>query len=198
MSSKSEYQKIRDNILRQARKYQNQGYKVPYIPRTPLQAGMSAENIDYDYFIEEMQSFKKEMQLSVEFQRRIKTGRSYARYNDVVISNFRKSLQSKKYAEGASIVEKWFNNVVQRIGEDAMAEVLEEAQNSGVEVDRYVKYGKDTYALNYIGDMTTILNNKGLLDAEAVEEVLTDASYINEANEGFFDDFIQGVYDDED
>ena len=193
MSNKSEYQRMRDNILREARRYKSQGYKVPKAPLTGRQSGVSnPTESHYKFLIDEMKQWEKSMKQSVAMQKR-QEGKSVARYNDVVLDNFKKNLQTRKYSTGASKVEKWFDSVRTKIGNEAMAELIEEAENSGVEVDKYVKYAKEEYAMNYIGDMTEMLYNKGLIDEEAVEDILTDSSYISDEFENFFSDFIGEV-----
>lgn len=193
MSNKSDYQRMRDNILRKARKYKSQGYKVPKAPLTGRQSGVSnPTESHYKFLIDEMKQWEKSMKQSVAMQKR-QEGKSFARYNDVVLDNFKKNLQTRKYSSGASKVEKWFDSVRAKIGNEAMAELIEEAENSGVEVDKYVKYAKEEYAMNYIGDMTEMLYNKGLIDEEAVEDILTDSSYISDEFENFFSDFIGEV-----
>ena len=193
MSNKSEYQRMRDNILRQARKYKSQGYKVPKAPLTGRQSGVSnPTESHYKFLIDEMKQWEKSMKQSVAMQKR-EQGKSVARYNDVVLDNFKKNLQTRKYSTGASKVDKWFDSVREKIGNEAMAELIEEAENSGVEVDKYVKYAKEEYAMNYIGDMTEMLYNKGLIDEDAVEDILTDSSYISDEFENFFSDFIEEI-----
>ena len=193
MSNKSEYQRMRDNILREARRYKSQGYKVPKAPLTGRQSGVSnPTESHYKFLIDEMKQWEKSMKQSVAMQKR-QEGKSVARYNDVVLDNFKKNLQTRKYSTGASKVDKWFDSVRDKIGNEAMAELIEEAENSGVEVDKYVKYAKEEYAMNYIGDMTEMLYNKGLIDEDAVEDILTDSSYISDEFENFFSDFIGEV-----
>ena len=193
MSNKSEYQRMRDNILREARRYKSQGYKVPKAPLTGRQSGVSnPTESHYKFLIDEMKQWEKSMKQSVAMQKR-QEGKSVARYNDVVLDNFKKNLQTRKYSTGASKVDKWFDSVRDKIGNEAMAELIEEAENSGVEVDKCVKYAKEEYAMNYIGDMTEMLYNKGLIDEDAVEDILTDSSYISDEFENFFSDFIGEV-----
>ena len=193
MSNKSEYQRIRDNILREARRYKSQGYKVPKAPRTARQSGVSnASEAHYWYLTKQLKEWEKHLKQSITYQKREKS-KNVARYNDVVLDNFKKNLQTRKYSTGASKVEKWFNSVKDKIGNDAFAELIEEAENSGVEVDKYVKYGKEEYAMNYIGDMTQMMYNKGLIDDEQVENILTDSSYISDEFENFFSDFIEEI-----
>ena len=193
MSNKSEYQRVRDNILRQARKYKSQGYKVPIAPKTARQSGVSnASEAHYWYLTKQLKEWEKELKQSIAFQKR-QQSKNVARYNDVILNNFKKNLDTRKYAEGAEKVRKWFDSVRKKIGDDAFAELIEEAENSGVEVYKYVKYGKEEYAMNYIGDMTQMLYNKGLVDELEVKKILTNSSYISEEFENFFSDFIEEI-----
>lgn len=193
MSNKSEYQRVRDNILREARRYKSQGYKVPKAPRTARQSGVSnASEAHYWYLTKQLKEWNKQLKQSIAFQKR-EQSKNVAHYNDVVLDNFKKNLDTRRYAAGAEKVKTWFDSVREKIGDDAFAELIEEAENSGVEVDKYVKYGKEEYAMNYIGDMTQIMYNKGLINEEQVKNILTDSSYISDEFENFFSDFIEEI-----
>ena len=154
-SSKSEYDRIRDNILRQRRYFKSQGYKVPNIPLTPKQAGFDTKEIkgyQWSDRIKGLREYEKNLQESIQYQRKTK-GVEYAPYNKVKLSNYLKNLDTKGYGKGASKVKDWFQSTLEKVGEERMVEVIEEAENSGVQVDRYIKYDDET-AIKYIGDMT--------------------------------------------
>lgn len=193
MASKSEYQKLRDNILRQARRYRKQGYKVQEPPKTARQSGISKATEKHIQFLtQELKDWQRQMQMDVASQKRAR-GESAVRFNDVVLDNFKRNLSTKKYATGASKVSQWFDSVRKEIGDDAMADLIQEAENSGVEVDRYVKYGKDEYAMQYIGDMTQMMYNKGIINEEQVEDILTNDAYISDEFSDFFSEFLGGL-----
>lgn len=193
MASKSEYQKLRDNILRQARRYRKQGYKVREAPKTARQSGISkASEKHIEFLTQELKDWQRQMQMDVASQKRAR-GESAVRFNDVVLENFKRNLSTKKYAPSASKVSQWFDTVREQIGDDAMADLIQEAENSGVEVDRYVKYGKDEYAMQYIGDMTQMMYNKGIINEEQVEDILTNDAYISDEFSDFFSEFLGGL-----
>lgn len=193
MASKSEYQKLRDNILRQARRYRKQGYKVQEPPKTARQSGISKATEKHIQFLtQELKDWQRQMQMDVASQKRAR-GESAVRFNDVVLDNFKRNLSTKKYATGASKVSQWFDSVRKEIGDDAMADLIQEAENSGVEVDRYVKYGKDEYAMQYIGDMTQMMYSKGIINEEQVEDILTNDAYISDEFSDFFSEFLGGL-----
>lgn len=193
MASKSEYQKLRDNILRQARRYRKQGYKVQEPPKTARQSGISKATEKHIQFLtQELKDWQRQMQMDVASQKRAR-GESAVRFNDVVLENFKRNLSTKKYATGASKVSQWFDTVREQIGDDAMADLIQEAENSGVEVDRYVKYAKDEYAMQYIGDMTQMLYNKGIINDEQVQDILTNDAYISDEFSDFFSEFLGGL-----
>lgn len=196
-TSKDEYYRIRDNIARRARYFRKKGYIPPELPFTPKQWGqVNVTSRQYEEYIKELETFEEMFNESIQRQRRQK-GIEYAPYDEVVLSNFRKNLQTKTYAKGASKIEQWFDDTQKRIGKAKTAEVITKAQQDGVEVDRFTKYGSDEHAMQYIADMSRYLYQEELLSEDELKEMLEDASYIDEEYSRYFDDFMEGLqYED--
>lgn len=193
-SSKSEYDRIRDNILRQRRYFKSQGYKVPNIPLTPKQAGFDTKEIKgYQWAdrIKGLREYEKNLQESIQYQRKTK-GIEYAPYNKVKLSNYLKNLDTKGYGKGASKVKEWFQSTLEKVGEERMVEVIEEAENSGVQVDRYVKYDDET-AIKYIGDMTNFFYDKGYVDKNQSYDILSEVAGANDYYSNFFETILEDM-----
>ena len=209
MSRRNEYQRIRDNIMRSVRRYKSKGSVLSEVaPLTPRQKGYK-EATESD--IAELKSWGKKVLTRLGAEDDIdrilgnieqESQKNYRERNkifhddvisesDVYVYNFDKYLKTAVYSSGASKVRKWFSKVKQNFkSNQELADFLKEAEQEGLHVDDSIKYGKEKYADNYVGDMTMKMYQKGYINDNQAEEMLKGISELTEQALNFFSNII--------
>lgn len=212
---RNEYQRIRDNIMRGIRRQRAKGAVIyEKAPLTPKQKGYkSATSRDINELITWGKTVLNRLKAEDDVDRLLRIAHetneeSKKKYNtntnvydglvanesSVYVYNFQRSLQTKKYADGANKVQDWYVKMQKILKSDnELADFLKRAEKEGISVDTYVKYADESYADHYISDMTERLAQERYISEDQVRDLLTGVSDMTEQAQQFFDDFLGGL-----
>ena len=116
-------------------------------------------------------------------------------FNDAVLSNFRQSLQTAKFASGAPVIIQWLDKTIKELTEEYQDEnqaksivvnALEDAEDAGVVVKNETLYDYDS-AIRYTEDLSNFLYQNGFIDKEEALRILSELNEEKEYNSNFFD-----------
>ena len=195
-----EYKRVRRNLLQKVRRAEKRGYifeseVVPKIPKKITKGSINrlqkissklyqkAEFLDVE--TGEILTSKEGRKLEKQRSRRKAQERkrkAYTRFPseaEIVISNFRSDVVTRFPESAEPILSSWLNSVIQEHGENAVAQMLQNAQNSGIVIDAKVAYNEELL-LGAIADMLDFLPDIESLDkAYILDQLEIDEDWEN-------------------
>lgn len=91
--------------------------------------------------------------------------------SEMVIQNFRSNVISRFPENAGPVLERWLDNIIAQQGEEAVAQMLQDAQDAGVVIDYKVAYSNELL-MGAISDMMDYMPDLGQMEREDILDSL--------------------------
>lgn len=115
--------------------------------------------------------YNREEQTTEQFEYQYDDYSMFPSEAEMVISNFRSNVVSRFPENAGPVLERWLNNCIVQNGKEAVAQMLQDAQDAGIIVDYKVAYDNDLL-MGSIADMLDYMPDMGDLSKQMVLDSL--------------------------